>query len=158
MHFDLLFERNQVAPVRSAGFVFSNKRIRVDKWECLPWLCYLAEWQLGEVDLIRRTAVKALVWTFGMVQDDATARGPRAICRRRPGGCGGASWHQSGTRWQHALPARTEQARILRLETTAWWSWSDSNQPPKCYGTWLVSDQPTWSDTHPDCREFCCFA
>ena len=23
-------------------------------------------------------------------------------------------------------------------------------QPPKCYGTWLVSDQLPWSDTHPD--------
>src|SRR5258705_11174309 len=30
---------------------------------------------------------------------------------------------------------------------TAWWSWSDSNQPPKCYGTWLESDQLLWSDT-----------
>jgi hypothetical protein len=24
----------------------------------------------------------------------------------------------------------------------------------KCYGTWLVSDQLPWSDTHPDCRAF----
>src|SRR3954471_18002319 len=36
---------------------------------------------------------------------------------------------------------------FLWLEVTAWWSWSDSNQQPKCYGTWLVSDQLTWSDT-----------
>jgi hypothetical protein len=45
-----------------------NKKIRVDKGECLPWLCDLAEWQLGEVDLIRRAAVKTLVWTFGIEQ------------------------------------------------------------------------------------------
>src|SRR5712671_3544149 len=25
--------------------------------------------------------------------------------------------------------------RFLRLQATAWWSWSDSNQPPECYGT-----------------------
>ena len=37
---------------------------------------------------------------------------------------------------------------------TAWWSRSDSNQPPKCYGTWLVSDQLPWSDTHPDTGSF----
>src|SRR5436190_22121295 len=37
-------------------------------------------------------------------------------------------------------------------QPTAWWSWSDSNQPPKCYGTWLVSDQLTSSDTHADGR------
>src|ERR1700704_5174115 len=29
-----------------------------------------------------------------------------------------------------------ERARILRLQATAWWSWSDSNQPPECYGIW----------------------
>src|SRR6266576_5422496 len=37
--------------------------------------------------------------------------------------------------------------RFLRLQATAWWSWSDSNQPPKCYGTWFESDQLPWSDT-----------
>src|SRR3954451_3452833 len=47
---------------------------------------------------------------------------------------------------------------FLWLETTAWWSWSDSNQLPKCYGTWLVSDQPTSSDTPADRRSVCCFA
>src|SRR5712671_5448184 len=36
---------------------------------------------------------------------------------------------------------------LFRLRATGWWSWSDSNQPPKCYGTWLVSDQLPWSDT-----------
>src|SRR5215217_4991412 len=36
---------------------------------------------------------------------------------------------------------------ILRKRSTAWWSWSDSNQPPKCYGTWFESDQLPWSDT-----------
>ena len=46
---------------------------------------------------------------------------------------------------------------FLWLEATAWWSWSDSNQPPKCYGTWLVSDQLPWSDTHPDRRAFVVF-
>src|SRR6266576_506796 len=28
----------------------------------------------------------------------------------------------------------SERTRILRLQATAWWSWSDSNQPPECYG------------------------
>src|SRR5712672_1799974 len=32
--------------------------------------------------------------------------------------------------------------RFLGLEATAWWSWSDSNQQPKCYGT-LVGVRPT---------------
>src|SRR5712672_4400543 len=49
------------------------------------------------------------------------------------------------------------KAGFLRLQATAWWSWSDSNQPPKCYGTWLVSDQLPWSDTHPDRRAFVVF-
>ena len=31
------------------------------------------------------------------------------------------------------------------------------DQPPECYGTWLVSDQLPWSDTHPDCRAFVVF-
>src|SRR6267154_3691868 len=31
------------------------------------------------------------------------------------------------------------------------------NQPPKCYGTWLVSDQLPWSDTHTDRRAFVVF-
>ena len=26
------------------------------------------------------------------------------------------------------------KAGFFRLRATAWWSWSDSNQPPKCYG------------------------
>src|SRR5712671_450815 len=43
---------------------------------------------------------------------------------------------------------------FLRFRATAWWSWSDSNQPPKCYGTWFESDQLPWSDTHPDRRAF----
>src|SRR5712671_7288893 len=34
---------------------------------------------------------------------------------------------------------------FLRFRATAWWSWSDSNQPPKCYGTWFESDQLPWS-------------
>src|SRR5712672_3272347 len=47
--------------------------------------------------------------------------------------------------------------QILRLQATPWWSWSDSNQPPKCYGTWFESDQLPWSDTHPDRRAFVVF-
>src|SRR5712672_3476386 len=44
------------------------------------------------------------------------------------------------------------EAGFLWLEATAWWSWSDSNQPPKCYGTWLVSQSSTCkvSDIIPD--------
>src|SRR3981189_561846 len=49
---------------------------------------------------------------------------------------------------------RRAAAGFLRLRPTAWWSRSDSNQPPKCYGTWLVSDQLPWSDTHPDTGSF----
>jgi hypothetical protein len=26
--------------------------------------------------------------------------------------------------------------RFLRLEVSGWWSWSDSNSPPECYGRW----------------------
>src|ERR1700716_1971385 len=48
-----------------------------------------------------------------------------------------------------------ERARNLRLQATAWWSWSDSNQPPKCYGTWFESDQLPWSDTHAVRPAFC---
>src|SRR4030088_3462602 len=47
--------------------------------------------------------------------------------------------------------------QILRLQATAWWSWSDSNQPPKCYGTWLGSEQLPWSDSYADRRALCCF-
>src|SRR5712671_3318003 len=43
---------------------------------------------------------------------------------------------------------------FLRLRATAWWSWSDSNQPPKCYGTWFESDQLPWSDAYPVRRRF----
>ena len=43
---------------------------------------------------------------------------------------------------------------VVSPAATAWWSRSDSNQPPKCYGTWLVSDQLPWSDTHPDTGSF----
>ena len=49
---------------------------------------------------------------------------------------------------------RLKAQAFLRLRATAWWSWSDSNQPPKCYGTWWVSDQLPWSDTDPDRRAF----
>src|SRR5712675_1904258 len=50
--------------------------------------------------------------------------------------------------------ARKSRKARLGFETTAWWSRSDSNQPPKCYGTWLVSDQLPWSNTHPDTGSF----
>src|SRR5262245_32820800 len=33
------------------------------------------------------------------------------------------------------------QAGIFWLHATAWWSWSDSNQQPECYGKWFESDQ-----------------
>src|SRR5712675_514721 len=32
-------------------------------------------------------------------------------------------------------------AGILRLRTTAWWRWSDSNQQPDCYGRRFESDR-----------------
>src|SRR5712672_1763350 len=54
--------------------------------------------------------------------------------------------------WIEPFPTRTVRHRFPRLEATAWWSWSDSNQPPECYGTWFESDQLPWSDTHPDRR------
>ena len=41
--------------------------------ECLPWLCSLAERLLFEVNLIRRAAVKALVWTFCIVEVEITS-------------------------------------------------------------------------------------
>src|SRR6266446_10960120 len=55
---------------------------------------------------------------------------------------------------------RTNCAGLRQLVKfgNAWWSWSDSNQPPKCYGTWFESDQLPWSDTYPDRRALCCFA
>src|SRR5712671_6845458 len=45
-----------------------------------------------------------------------------------------------------------DEAGFLRLQATGWWSWSDSNQPPECYGMWAVSDQLTRSDTRPRAR------
>jgi len=51
--------------------------------------------------------------------------------------------------WRAPVVSAARKSRKARLgfETTAWWSWSDSNQPPKCYGTWFESDQLPWSDT-----------
>jgi len=47
--------------------------------EPLPGLGCHAEGQLGEVSLVRRSAVKALMWTLAIVQrDEATPIGPRA--------------------------------------------------------------------------------
>src|SRR5882757_5054 len=34
------------------------------------------------------------------------------------------------------------KAEILRLQATGWWSWSDSNQPPECYGIWACPTSP----------------
>src|SRR5712671_3502289 len=50
--------------------------------------------------------------------------------------------------------ARKSRKARLGFETTAWWSWSDSNQPPECYGRWYESDQLPWSDAHPDRGRF----
>jgi len=47
--------------------------------EPLPGLGCRAERQQGEIGLIRRGAVKALMWTLGIVQrDEATPIGPRS--------------------------------------------------------------------------------
>src|SRR5882724_4078657 len=35
-----------------------------------------------------------------------------------------------------SAPCPFLKAGFLRLRATAWWSWSDSNQPPECYGMW----------------------
>src|SRR2546423_7649267 len=39
-----------------------------------------------------------------------------------------------------------DKAGNLRLRATAWWSWSDSNQPPECYG---MRGCPTSSPCRP---------
>src|SRR5712671_2766023 len=47
-----------------------------------------------------------------------------------------------------SLPrARSHRIAIISKMPTAWWGWSDSNQPPECYGMWGVSDQLTLSNT-----------
>jgi len=46
-----------------------EQKFRVDKWNvCRGWLCRHADRQLREVDLIGRSSVKALVWSFGVVE------------------------------------------------------------------------------------------
>jgi len=56
------------------------------------------------------------------------------------------------------LPKSTPtQAGIVRLQATAWWSWSDSNRPPKCYGTWFESDQTTLVGHLSRSSGVCCF-
>jgi hypothetical protein len=45
--------------------------------EPLPGLGCRAEGQLGEVSLVRRGAVKALMWTLGIVEIEIASNGPR---------------------------------------------------------------------------------
>jgi len=46
-----------------------EQKFRVDKWNvCRGWLCRHADRQFREVALIGRSSVKALVWSFGVVE------------------------------------------------------------------------------------------
>src|SRR5712671_6051016 len=64
----------------------------------------------------------------------------RPVLRRTPGA---SSSRRVGC-------AEIEKAR-LGFETTAWWSWSDSNQQRVLWNI-VLSDQLPWSDTRPDRR------
>src|SRR6266478_1200982 len=72
-----------------------------------------------------------------------------------PLGSLGKMIHHFRERTKEVCPRFLQCVRpLLWLRATAWLSRSDLNQPAKCYGTWLVSDQLPWSDTHPDTGSF----
>src|SRR5712671_8201638 len=82
------------------------------------------------VELVGLEPTTRVLWNMG-VSDQLTRSDTRPRARRCTGSrkflhLGASALARIDEEW-----GILKQARILRLRANAWWSWSDSNQPPK---------------------------